>query len=81
MKTIFFITQGGKHGAEVCEINGLHVLKRLKYILPNFIIRLFRDDGLIAIEKKGDVEIEKIKKKMHKFTKSISINKIIENPS
>ena len=79
---LFDITMGGKHGAEVCELIGLYILQGLKNILPNFIIGLYRDDGLIAVDKKlSNVEIEKIKKKLHKFTKSIGINIIIENPS
>ena len=79
---LFDITMGGKHGAEICELIGLYILQGLKNILPNLTIGLYRDDGLIAIEKKlSNVEIEKIKKSMHKFTKSIGINLIIENPS
>merc|ERR1712183_685962 len=65
-----------------CELIGLYILQGLKNIFPNLIIGLYRDDGLIAIEKKlSNVEIEKIKKSMQKFTKSIGINLIIENPS
>ena len=46
----------------------------LKSILPNSKIGLYRDNGLIALEKKlSNVEIEKIKKNMHKLTKSICI--------
>ena len=73
---------GGKHGAEICELIGLYILQGLKNIFPNLIIGLYREDGLIVIEKKRtNVEVEKIKKNMHKFTKSIGINLIIENPS
>ena len=64
------------------NINYYIILQGLKNILPNLIIGLYRDDGLTAVENKlSNVEIEKIKKKMHKFTESISINLIIENPS
>ena len=42
-----------------------------KNILPNLILGLYRDDGLIAIEKKlSNVEIEKIKIKVHKLLKA-----------
>ena len=79
---LFDITMRGKHGAEICELIGLYILYGLKNIFPNLIIRLYRDDELIAIEKKlSSVEIDKIKKSMHKFTTSIGINLIIENPS
>ena len=58
----------------------LYILQGLNNILPKFIIGLYRDDGLIAVDKKlSNVEVEKIKKKLHKFTKSIGINTIIEN--
>ena len=54
---------GGKHGAEVCELIGLYILQGLKNILPNFIIGLYRDNGLIAVDKKlSNVEIEKSRK-------------------
>ena len=49
---LFDITMGGKHGAEVCELIGLYILQELKSILPNLVIGLYRDDGLIAIERK-----------------------------
>ena len=44
---------GGKHGAEICELIGPYILQGLKDILPNLIIGLYRDDGLIAVEKKN----------------------------
>ena len=40
----FDITMGGFHGAEICELVGLHILSKLKHILPN--VGLYRDDGL-----------------------------------
>ena len=71
-----------KHGVEVCELISLYILQGLKIFLLNFIIGLYRDDGLMAVDKRlSNVEIEKIKKKLHKFTKSIGINIMIENPS
>ena len=70
-----------KHRAEICELTGLYILQGLKNILPNLIIGLYRDDGLIAVEKElSNVEIEKIQKKKHKLTKSIGINLVTETP-
>ena len=44
-------------------MSGLYILQGLKNILPNFIIELCKDDGLIAVDKKlSNVEIEKIAK-------------------
>ena len=42
---------GVKHGAELCELISLNILQGLKNILPNFEIGLYRDDGLIAVDK------------------------------
>ena len=62
---------GGKHGAEICELIGLYILHGLKNIFSNLIIRLCRDEGLIAIKKKlSNVEIEKIKKKCTNLLKA-----------
>ena len=79
---LFEFTIGGKHEAEECELIWLYTLQGLKNILLNLIIGLNRYDVFKAVEKKlSNVEIEKIKKKLHKFTKSIGINIMIENPS
>ena len=43
---------GEKLRAEVCELFRLYILQGLKNILHNLIIGLYRDDGLIAVEKK-----------------------------
>ena len=42
---------GGKQGAEVCELIVVYMLQELKDILPNLKVGLYRDDGLIAVEK------------------------------
>ena len=66
---------GGKHGAEVCDLIGFYILQGLKNVFLNFIIGLYRDDGLIAVDKKlSNVEIKKIKKELQKITKILFIN-------
>ena len=51
---------GSKHGAEISELVGLYILEGLKQILPNQIIGIYRDDGLIAMDKStSNVEVEK----------------------
>ena len=46
------------------------------------ITGLYRDNGLIAIEKNvSKVEIEKLKKSLQKVSKEMGINIGIENPS
>ena len=73
---------GGKHGAEICKLVGIYTLHKLNNAFPNMITGLYRDDGLIAIEKNvSKVEIEKIKKSLHKVSKEMGINIDIENPS
>ena len=79
---LFDITMGSKHGAEISELVGLYILQGLQQIMPEQIVGIYRDDGLIAMNKStSKVEIEKIKKEMHKFAKSIEIQLVIENPS
>ena len=73
---------GGKHGSEICELVGIYILHKLNNAFPNMITGLYRDDGLIAIEKNvSKVEIEKIKKSLHKVSNEMGINIDIENPS
>ena len=79
---LFDITMGSRHGAEISELVGLYILQGLKQTLPDKIIGIYRDDGLIALDKStSNVEIEKMKKELHKFAKSIKIKIIIENPA
>ena len=47
-----YITECGNHRAQICELIGLNMLKRLKNILKNWKIDLYKDDGLIALQKK-----------------------------
>ena len=61
---------------------GIYILHKLNNAFPNMITGLYRDDGLIAIEKNvSKVEIEKIKKSLHKVSNEMGINIDIENPS
>jgi len=73
---------GSKHGAEISELVGLYILQGLKEIIPQHIVGIYRDDGLIAMKKgTSNGEVDKIKKEMHKFAKSMEIKFVIENPS
>ena len=68
---LFDITMGGRHGAEICELTGLFLLNGLKSIIPSLKYGLYRDDGIIAINKNTScVEIEKVKKKLHNYAKT-----------
>ena len=79
---LFDITMVSKHGAEISELVGLYILQGLKQTLPDKIIGIYRDDGLVDIDKStSNVEVEKIKKELHKFAKSIEIKIVFENPA
>ena len=79
---LYDITMGSKHGAEVCEIVGLYIMSKLKEKTKLEKIGIYRDDGLIAIDKKtSGTEIEKIKKELYSFSKEIGIKFKIENPA
>ena len=54
---------GTKHSAEVCEIVGLYIIKKLRERTKLEKIGIYRDVGLIAIDKKfSATEIKKLKK-------------------
>ena len=73
---------GCKHSAEICELTGLFLLNGLKSIIPGLEYGLYRDDGIVAINKNTSfVEVEKKKKKLHNFAKTLGIKITIENPA
>ena len=47
----FDIPMGSLHGAEACELVGLFLLDKLKNILTQKEYGLYRDDGLMVVEK------------------------------
>ena len=71
---------GGYHGAELCELVGLFMMKGLTEIIPPNNIGIYRDDGLAAIRKHKRQEAEKIKKKICEYANSIGLKITIENP-
>ena len=61
----------GNHCAEVCKLTGLFLLNGIKNIIPDLEVGLYRDNGIVAINKnQSSVEVEKIKKTLHKFDKT-----------
>ena len=79
---LFDITMGGKHAAEISELTDLILLNGLKSIIPGLEYGLYRDDGIVAINKNTSfVEVEKKKKKLHNFAKTLGIKITIENPA
>ena len=59
-KSLFDVTMGSFDGAETCELVGLYILSKLTPVVGNNI-GLYRDDGLVALNKTPR-EIENIKK-------------------
>ena len=47
---LYDIPMGSFHGAEVCDLVGLHILSKLSSILPRENVGLYRDDGLAIID-------------------------------
>ena len=71
---LFDITMCGKHGAEICELTDLFLLNGLKRIITGLEFGLYRDDGIVTINKNtSSVEVEKITKKLHNFSKKLGI--------
>jgi hypothetical protein len=59
----FDIPMGSLHGAEVCELVGLHLLDKMKEIAKTGSYGLYRDDGLMIVNK-SSCEIERFCKSL-----------------
>ena len=55
-KSSFALSIGGewKHDAEICKLTGLFLLNGLKNIVPGLKVGLYREDGIVAINKKNN---------------------------
>ena len=60
---------GAFDGAEVCELVGLYLFKKIKNIIPPSHVGLYRDDGVAVITDANGPKIDKIKKKLHRCFK------------
>ncbi len=78
--SLFDVTMGGFHGAELCELVGLYMMEGLTKIIPPKNIGIYRDDGLAVIEKQKRQVAENTKKKIYQYAKSIGLRITIENP-
>ena len=75
---LFKITIGGKHGAENCELVGLYILNGIKSKLNGIKVGIYRNYGLIAIDKNtSGPDITKIKKKIHEYVLDMTLNCIM----
>ena len=64
-KTNFDVTMGSLDGAETSEIIGLYLLSKIKKIIPQQYLGLYRDDGLAVINKTNGQRLDKIRKQLH----------------
>ena len=60
---------GAYDGAEVCEMVGLYLLKKIKDIIPQAFVGLYRDDGLAVVQNANGPNLDRIRKKLHKCFK------------
>ena len=72
----FDVAMGSYDGAEACEIVALFILNKLSSLLGKNV-GLYRDDGLVILDKKPHI-VESIKKKICKVFKSLGLKITIE---
>ena len=60
---------GAYDGAEVCEMVGLYLLKKIKEIIPQAFVGLYRDEGLAVVQNANGPNLDRIRKKLHKCFK------------
>ena len=77
----FDVTMGSFDGAEVCELVGLFLLKKITGFTPPEKVGLYRDDGLIMLENIDGPSTERLRKKLHATFQQEGLKITIENPS
>ena len=70
---LFDVTMGSHDGAETCELVDLFILSNLKQKFPNIDFGLYRDDGLGAHRRIPGPELERTRKSIIQFFKSIDL--------
>ena len=76
--SLFDIPMGSFHGAEVCDLIGLYILKRLQEEIPEGEFGLYRDDGLGVTREMSGPEFERLSKKIRKLFADIGFQVTIE---
>ena len=74
----FDVTMGSYDGAEVCELVGLYILNSLSKLIGKETTCLYRDDGIMHLDKLPPQKVEKLKKNLHKLFKSENLKITIE---
>ena len=65
--SLFDIPMGSYHGAEVCDLIGLHILRRLQTEIPEGDFGLYRDDGLGITNEMPGPDFERLAKKIRRI--------------
>ena len=65
-------------GAEVCEVIGSYLLKKVSNIVDKKSIGLYRDDGLAILQNLSGPQIEHKRKDIIKMFKTASLNVTIQ---
>ena len=77
---LFDVTMGSFDGTETCELVGLYLLSKLSQILPTSKIGLYRDDGLLLVDKPNNRQMDRIRKKLHEIFNKEVLKITVENP-
>ena len=75
----FDITIGSLDGAETSELVGLYLLNKIKDIIPQENLGLYRDDGLGVIKNANGQKLDRIRKKLHACFQSEGLKITVEN--
>ena len=77
-KGLFDVPMGSFHGAELCDLVGLHLLSQLRGALPAGMFGLYRDDGLSIVDIDTPSSLERLTKKIRSIMKSAGFNITID---
>ena len=77
-RNLFDVTMGAYDGAEVCELVGLYLLKKITLIIPVSQVGLYRDDGLAAMSNTNGQKLDRIRKKLHECFKEENLKITIQ---
>ena len=75
---LFDIPMGSFHGAEICDLIGLHLLHQLDKEVPEGTFGLYRDDGLGVISNVSASDFERLSKRIRRIFSNVGFKITIE---
>ena len=75
---LFDVPMGSFHGAELCDLVGLHLLHQLQEVLPVGMFGLYRDDGLSVVDIDTPSNLERLTKRIRSLMKSAGFDITID---